>query len=48
MDIDLDKTLNSLEFISTKSKIVKDKIKFLRITRGSEEEYENLIPLLEY
>ena len=27
MDIDLDKTLNSLEFISTKSKIVKDKIK---------------------
>ena len=46
MDIDLDKTLNSLEFISTKSKIVKDKIKVsLRITRGSEEEYENLISL---
>lgn len=46
MDIDLDKTLDSLEFISSNSDLVKSKIKVsLRITRGTEEEYENLILL---
>jgi len=46
MAIDLDKTMDSLEFISTKSDVVKNKIKVsLRITRGTEDEYENLILL---